>query len=61
MDSVEHAIDFIHSRYGRPGARILVVGSVYQAGAVMIIVGMKKEGETSQGQLFELSWPRPKE
>jgi hypothetical protein len=49
-NSVENAIKTVGHDYGRCGAQILVVGSTYQAGAVIIMLRddqRKNEGESS--------------
>jgi folylpolyglutamate synthase/dihydropteroate synthase len=38
-NSVKDAMDVVHNKYDHRGAQILVVGSVYQAGAVMVMLG----------------------
>jgi hypothetical protein len=51
-DSVKNAMDTVQSRYHNRGAQILVVGSVYQAGAAIILLraGGKGDGDLGEGE-----------
>jgi uncharacterized protein YajQ (UPF0234 family) len=44
-NSVEDAMDTVRSKYDYRGAQILVVGSVYQAGAVIIMLSAETENQ----------------
>jgi folylpolyglutamate synthase/dihydropteroate synthase len=44
-NSVKSAIDTVQSKYDHRGAQILVVGSVYQAGAVIILLRAGGQGD----------------
>jgi folylpolyglutamate synthase/dihydropteroate synthase len=44
-NSVKDAMDTVRSKYDHRGAQILVVGSVYQAGAVIVMLSAETKSE----------------